>query len=65
MCEKIDMDISKICSHVSKKGDAETISAWGRILIEWHQLKNPQEKSAFSDSAIMVTTGVFDKVGMQ
>ena len=59
------MDISKICSHVSKKGDAETISAWGRILIEWHQLKNPQEKSAFDDCTKVVVNGVFDKVGMQ
>lgn len=65
MCGKIDRDISLICSHVSSKGDAETVSAWGRILIEWHQLKTPTTKTLEDDYTKTVVTGVFDKVGAQ
>jgi hypothetical protein len=65
MSEKIDLDISRMCEHVSKKGDAETISAWGRILIEWHILKNPPKKSEFEDYEKVVVSGVFNNVGKQ
>jgi hypothetical protein len=56
MSDKIDRDIAKICSHIATKGAEDVVSAWGRILIEWHQMRNPPESRPSGSIKFIPTT---------